>query len=74
MQGNRHNDDFIVVGVSYKKTETETRGLYSLCVDSKKKLIHTLQNLGGDNILVISTCNRTEVCVKDHRLITVNAF
>lgn len=61
MQGNRHNDDFIVVGVSYKKTETETRGLYSLCVDSKKKLIHTLQNLGGDNILVISTCNRTEV-------------
>ncbi len=61
MQGNRHNDDFIVVGVSYKKTDTETRGLYSLCVDSQQKIIYTLQNLGGENILVISTCNRTEV-------------
>ena len=61
MQGNSHHDDFIVVGVSYKKTETQTRGLYSLCVDTQKKLIQTLQNLGGENILVISTCNRTEV-------------
>jgi glutamyl-tRNA reductase len=53
--------EFIVIGVSYKKTETETRGLYSLDLDSQKELVHHLQNLGGDNILVISTCNRTEV-------------
>ena len=61
MQGNQQNDTFTVIGVSYKKTETETRGLYSLCIDSQKNLIHHLQNIGGDNILVISTCNRTEI-------------
>ena len=61
MESNQHNEGFVVIGVSYKKTETETRGLYSLCIDSQKKLIHKLQNQGGDNILVISTCNRTEI-------------
>ena len=65
MQGNQQNDTFTVIGVSYKKTETETRGLYSLCIDSQKKLIHHLQNIGGDNILVISTCNRTEIYCKN---------
>ena len=61
MESNQHSEGFVVIGVSYKKTETETRGLYSLCIDSQKKLIYNLQNLGGDNILVISTCNRTEI-------------
>ena len=61
MERNQHIEGFVVIGVSYKKTETETRGLYSLCIDSQKKLIYKLQNLGGDNILVISTCNRTEI-------------
>ena len=61
MEGNHHKEGFLVIGVSYKKTETETRGLYSICIDTQKKLINQLQNLGGDNILVISTCNRTEV-------------
>ena len=61
MKNNHLNQSFVVIGVSYKKTETQTRGLYSLCIDSQKRLIHHLQNLGGDNILVISTCNRTEV-------------
>lgn len=61
MERNQHSEGLVVIGVSYKKTDTETRGLYSLCIDSQKKLIYKLKNLGGDNILVISTCNRTEI-------------
>ena len=61
MHKSKNINDFIVIGVSYKKTETETRGLYSLSKDSQKKVILELLQLGGDNILVMSTCNRTEI-------------
>lgn len=75
MKNNHLNQGFVVIGVSYKKTETQTRGLYSLCTDSQKRLIHHLQNLGGDNILVISTCNRTEIyCENLHSSILIEAL
>lgn len=58
-------DTLIVVGISYKKTDTQTRGLFNLSEDQQFALIDELKALGGSNILVISTCNRTEIYCSD---------
>lgn len=52
---------FYVVGVNYKNADLKRRGNFSLNVDQRKKLILDAKALGLKEILVISTCNRTEI-------------
>src|SRR5690606_31907030 len=45
----------------YKKADAKTRGLFSLDLESKKLLLAQAKSAGTDGIIVISTCNRTEI-------------
>lgn len=52
---------FYAIGLSYKKADAEIRGHFSLDTNTKNKLLQQAQNEGIESIIVISTCNRTEI-------------
>ena len=52
---------FYVVGLSYKKADAEIRGKFSLDEERKTILLQQAKTEGLDEVLVISTCNRTEI-------------
>ncbi|MCQ0111483.1 glutamyl-tRNA reductase [Zhouia amylolytica] len=52
---------FYAVGISYKKADAETRGRFSLDTVGKERLLVQAKDEGLESLLVISTCNRTEV-------------
>ena len=54
-------DSFYVVGVSYIKSDAETRGKFSLDGASGEALSRKAKALGIEALLTISTCNRTEL-------------
>ena len=49
------------VGLSYKKADVQTRGLFSISKTAQKSLLEEAKQMGMDGVSVISTCNRTEV-------------
>ncbi len=55
------NTYFYTIGLSYKKADAETRGLFSLSEDGKIKLLKQAKANGIESVFVISTCNRTEL-------------
>ncbi|UNY99597.1 glutamyl-tRNA reductase [Zhouia spongiae] len=52
---------FYAVGISYKKADAETRGRFSLDAEGKEKLLTQAKQECLESLLVISTCNRTEI-------------
>lgn len=52
---------FYVIGINYKKADVETRGKFSITPDNQSKLITEAKNKGMEGLMVLSTCNRTEV-------------
>jgi glutamyl-tRNA reductase len=52
---------FYVVGLSYKKADAETRGKFSLSAQSKINLLQQAKAENIESLMVISTCNRTEI-------------
>ncbi|WP_461533843.1 glutamyl-tRNA reductase [Sinomicrobium sp.] len=52
---------FYAVGLSYRKADEEIRGKFSLNEVQKTALLRQAKAEGIDEILVISTCNRTEI-------------
>ena len=64
MQKFWHNpmlDSFFAVGVSYIKSDAETRGKFSLDGAAGESLSRKAKELGVEALLTISTCNRTEL-------------
>ena len=59
MQSN--NSNFYAIGLSYKKADAEVRGHFSLSVSSKKAILTQSKDIGVKSLLLISTCNRTEI-------------
>ena len=55
------HSSFYVVGLSYKKADVHTRGIFSLNDESRTNLLKQAKSSGIDGILVTSTCNRTEL-------------
>lgn len=49
------------VGLSYKKADVQTRGLFSISKANQQALLEEAKSIGIGGISVISTCNRTEV-------------
>lgn len=49
------------IGVSYVKADAHTRGRYSLTKEHQVSLLEEAKSLGMDGVLVLSTCNRTEI-------------
>jgi glutamyl-tRNA reductase len=52
---------FYAVGLSYKKADAEVRGKFSLDTTSKTQLLEQASKEGIQSLMVISTCNRTEI-------------
>lgn len=52
---------FYVIGISYKKADAGTRGLFSLDDEAKNRLLAQAAKEAIDGLLVTSTCNRTEL-------------
>ena len=60
-----------VIGISYKKASTSTRGKFSLDLISSKNLITEAKKSGVESIIVNSTCNRVEIYAQsnDHKIL-----
>ena len=52
---------FYCVGLSYDKANAEVRGRFSLTESSRQDLLKEASTDGIDEIIAISTCNRTEI-------------
>lgn len=52
---------FFLVGIDHKAAGVEIRENFSLSADQSQQLILDYKKSGGDGIMVLSTCNRTEV-------------
>lgn len=52
---------FYAIGLSYKKADAEMRGRFSLSVEAKKELLLSAKSAGVTELIVTSTCNRTEM-------------
>ena len=52
---------FYCIGLSYEKANAEIRGRFSLTESARQDLLKEASADGIDEIIVISTCNRTEI-------------
>lgn len=53
--------NFYVAGISYKKADEETRGLFALNNENCERLLKAAPSFGINELFVLSTCNRTEI-------------
>ncbi|MCR5860961.1 glutamyl-tRNA reductase [Flavobacterium sp. J372] len=58
--GSKHQY-FYAVGLSYRKADAEIRGKFSLGPEAKTKLLEQAREEGISSLIVVSTCNRTEL-------------
>ncbi len=58
---NKKRRVFYAIGLSYQKADAEIRGDFSLDRTSEKALLQTAKKNGHEALMVISTCNRTEL-------------
>ncbi len=54
-------NSFYAIGLSYQKADAETRGLFSLDATAVSNLLQQAKSSGIQELLVTSTCNRTEI-------------
>lgn len=52
---------FYAVGLSYKKADAELRGKFSLDIPRIDRISNSAKTIGVDGLLIIATCNRTEL-------------
>lgn len=52
---------FFVLGVSYRKTALDVRGRFSLTQEDQEALLLDAKDNGIEGLIVLSTCNRTEI-------------
>ncbi|MFM1877142.1 MAG: hypothetical protein RLZZ241_8 [Bacteroidota bacterium] len=52
---------FLAVGLNYEKADAGLRGLFSLTAENSDLLLTRAHEEGVDGLIVISTCNRTEL-------------
>ncbi len=57
----KKNTYFYALGLSYQKADAETRGHFSLSEDAVERLMHQAKEEDIESLVVISTCNRTEL-------------
>ncbi|MEO8821384.1 MAG: glutamyl-tRNA reductase [Ginsengibacter sp.] len=54
-------EEFFVVGISYKNTDSETRGQFSISFKQYENILALAPSFDIDEMFVLSTCNRTEI-------------
>ena len=55
------NPSFFCVGLNYQKADAATRGLFSLAPKAVDQILVAAKAQGLDGLIVVSTCNRTEL-------------
>ncbi|RZN84586.1 MAG: glutamyl-tRNA reductase [Winogradskyella sp.] len=55
------NTPFYAIGLSYKKADAEVRGHFSLSDTAKTAVLNQAKTNGIESLLLVSTCNRTEI-------------
>ncbi|GGI56370.1 glutamyl-tRNA reductase [Winogradskyella haliclonae] len=55
------NTHFYAIGLSYKKADAEVRGHFSLSDAAKNAVLEQAKTNGIESLLLVSTCNRTEI-------------
>lgn len=60
IRGNKEEQKFYVIGISYEKADAVTRGKYTFFPEQVEEFTKDSQENGLDNFFVVSTCNRTE--------------
>lgn len=53
--------NFFLVGIDHKTAPVEVREKFNLSEAQASHIIHDYKNLGGDGIMIVSTCNRSEI-------------
>ncbi len=53
--------NFYSIGLSYKKADVVTRGNFSISDEAKKNILKQAKAEGIESLLIMSTCNRTEL-------------
>ena len=61
MEVSNNKKHFYAIGVSYKNADLKTRGDFSLSLEQKDSLTLEAKREGIEEILINSTCNRTEI-------------
>ncbi len=54
-------EDFVVVGINHWKAPVQVRECFSLTEGQRENLLDEAREIGLDNLIVLSTCNRTEL-------------
>lgn len=54
-------EHFHVIGVSYQSADVAVREQFSITVDREEAFYEALRGVGVTDVMVISTCNRTEI-------------
>jgi glutamyl-tRNA reductase len=54
-------EDFFAVGISYKNSDANTRGQFSVSIEQYEKMIELAPLFMVDKMFILSTCNRTEI-------------
>jgi glutamyl-tRNA reductase len=53
--------NFFKIGIDHSKADVKTRERFTLNEEKSNHLLHEYKEGGGDGMLILSTCNRTEV-------------
>ncbi len=61
MENHRKENNFYVTGISYKKADVAIRSKFSLSKENESALLKEARELSMDGVMVLSTCNRTEI-------------
>ena len=57
-------DDFVLVGVTHHRADVSVREQFALSQSAQAELLKRARAQGLDDVLIISTCNRTEVLAR----------
>ena len=61
MSNKNESLNFYQIGLNYKKADAEIRGLFSINDEAKERLFEQAKKEGINDLLILSTCNRTEL-------------
>lgn len=61
-------DDFVVVGISHWYAELAVRERFALSTQAQEHLLHEAEAIGLSGIIILSTCNRTELFTRSDRV------
>ncbi|MBS9767814.1 MAG: glutamyl-tRNA reductase [Flavobacteriaceae bacterium] len=54
-------ENFYTIGINHYRTDVSVRELFALNTENQQKLLDDAKSLGIESLIILSTCNRTEI-------------